>query len=151
LHFHGPASATAEALPSLDSRTNGPWTVVLNGVRRSGDGSVVVTATLTNTTSTTQLFRGFEEPGYALRKGSDGKLNNTYEFSAVTLTVPGATTQYQVMRDGSGACACTQGLMSVEHGQSQAVYAYVTAPSGAATVTVTVQGFAPFLGVQVQS
>jgi hypothetical protein len=146
-----PASATPEQLPSLGSRTDGRWTLVLNGVRRSGEGAVVVTGTLTNSSPSKQLFSGFEEAGYSLRKGPDGKLNSTYEFSAVTLTVPGSTTQYQVMRDGSGVCACTQGVISVDKGISQAVYAVVTAPAQALVVTVTVAGFAPFTGVQVQS
>jgi hypothetical protein len=149
--YPAPAGATAQALPSLGSRNNGPWTIVLNGVRLAGNGSAVVTATLTNTQPTDRSFRGFEEAGYSLRAGSDGKLNSTYEFSAVTLTVPGSVTQYQVMRDGSGVCACTQGVMNVEGGQAQGAYAYVTAPKDATTVTVTVQGFAPFTDVQVQS
>ena len=146
-----PAGATAEALPSLGSRSNGVWALVLNGVRRSGDGAVVVTATLTNTTTSNQMFFGFAEAGYAYRVSSKGEHNNTYEFSAVTLTVPGSATQYQVMRDSSGICACTQGVMSVDRGQTQAVYAYVTAPKDSTAVTVTVQGFAPFTGVQVLS
>jgi hypothetical protein len=155
--YPAPAGATAEALPSLGSRSNGVWTLVLNGVRRSGDGAVVVTATLTVTSSTKasgEAFGGFEEPGYVWRAGASSHItefDKSHEFSAVTLTVPGSTTQYQVMRDDSGICACTQGVLWVDHGQTQAVYAYVTAPKDATTVTVTVQGFAPFTSVQVQS
>jgi hypothetical protein len=144
------ASATAQALPSLGSRTAGGWTLTLNGVRRSGKDSVVVTAMVTNASSRKEAFHGVSEEGYSIRTYADGKYDGTHEFSAVTLTVDGSAVQYQVMRDSKGYCACSQGLGELlEPGQSIAVYAYVTAPPEAATVTVTVQGFAPFTGVRV--
>jgi len=145
-----PASATPAPLPSLGTRTGGRWVLTLNEVRRSGAGAVVVTATVSTATSSSEVFKDFAEPGYATREDAAGKLASTHEFSGVTLTVPGSTTQYQVMRDADGICACTQGLISVDKDRPQAVYAYVTAPPGASTVTVNVQGFAPFTGVRVE-
>ncbi|MDQ1306179.1 MAG: hypothetical protein QG671_2011 [Actinomycetota bacterium] len=148
------ASATAKALPSLGSAASGIWTLTLNGVHRTSKDSVVVTATVTNTSSDVGFYVGgnVQEEGYDIRTHADGKWESPEEFSAVTITVKGSATQYQVLRDDKGYCACTQGLhRNVKSGSSIAVYAYVTAPPEVTTVTVTVQGFAPFTGIPVQS
>ncbi|HET9655863.1 MAG TPA: hypothetical protein VFP72_10950 [Kineosporiaceae bacterium] len=148
--YPAPASASPQPLPSLGSRTNGRWTVVLNGVRKSGANSAVVTATISNVSGENQIFRDFEEPGYAVRTAG-GKWDFTYEFSAVTLTVPGSPTLYLAMRDGAGVCACTRGVMGLDKGMSRGVYTYVTLPPVATTVTVTIAGYPPFTDVPVQS
>jgi hypothetical protein len=140
-------SASPSALPVVGARTNGQWTFALTAVHRAGPGQVLVEGILTSRQHT--FLQGFEEPGFALRKGADGKLDNTYEFSAVSLTVPGDSTVYQPMRDAAGRCACTQGVLSIEAEQPYAVYTLVTAPPAASKVSVLVQGFAAFDNVAV--
>ena len=141
------ASASPSPLPVVASRSNGDWTFALNEVRRAGPGQLIVEGTLTSHNS--HVLQGFEEPGFSLRKGADGKLDSTYEFSAVSLTVQGDTTVYQPMRDSSGQCACTQGVLNIETDQPYAVYTLLTAPQSASQVTVLVQSFAPFTNVPV--
>jgi hypothetical protein len=146
--FPVPPSASPSPLPAIGTRSKGDWTFTLTAVRRAGSGQVMVEGTLTGTNG--GFLAGFEEPGYALRKNTGtGKLDNTYEFSAVTLTVAGDSTVYQPMRDASGGCACTQGVLDVKAGQPYGVYTLMTAPQSASTVTVTVQGFGAFTNVPV--
>lgn len=145
--YPAPASAQPEALPDLGTRSGKGLTLTLNAVRRVSEQAVVVEGTL-SATKNTPLF-DLAEPGYRIRE-VDGERPNTYEFSAVTLAVPADPLVYQPLRDPDGFCACTQGILALDAGQSMGVYTYVTAPAQADTVTVTVRGFAPFPGVTVQ-
>ena len=46
-------------------------------------------------------------------------------------------------------CACSAGVLSVLAGRPFGVYAYMTLPADADTVTITVKGLAPFANVKV--
>lgn len=144
-----PAEVSAEPLPDLGTLETGEWTLTLNGASRVGDQALAVTGTLTSNGPT--VFAGFEEPGFSLRETDGGKLENTYEFSAVTVSVEGDPAVYQVMRDADGLCACTQGVLEAQPDAPMAVYAYVTAPADATTVDVTVAGIGTFEDVEVQA
>ena len=141
--------ATPAPVPDLETIATGEWTLTLNGVDRVSDQALLVTATMTS--NGPGVFRGFEEPGYSLRMNDEGKLDNTYEFSAITLTAGAGPAVYQVMRDANGICACSQGVLDIEPGQPTAVFAYVTAPAEATTVDVTVAGIGTFTGLEVQA
>jgi hypothetical protein len=142
-----PATPSPSALPALGTRENGEWTLVLNAVRRVSDEALLVEATLT-AKKNAGLLVGLEESGYVYVKGS---LNPALEFSAVTVLAPGAPTEYLVMRDSEGRCACTQGVNTIKQGEALAVYAMVSSPPDAQTVTVVVRGFAPFKDIAVVS
>ena len=144
-----PASASPSTLPAVATRSNAEWTYTLNTVRRIAPGELSVEGTLVSKASGT--LTGLEEPGYAVRKGTDGKLDSTYEVSAISVTVPGDSTVYLPMRDDTGRCACTQGLVTIKVRQPYAVYTVVSAPAAATSVTVTVRGLAPFTNVPVAS
>lgn len=140
-------SAAPTPLPALGTRQGSRFDLTLNGVRRASAQAVVVEATLTASGGNTPLF-DLAEPGYEFRE-VDGERPRTYEFSAVTLSVPGDPLVYQPLRDDKGFCACTQGIQFLDGGTSMGVYTYVTAPETADTVTVTVAGYPPFTGVPV--
>jgi hypothetical protein len=148
--FPIPGSPQPQAVPVLKTVTGLGWNLSLNRVSRVSADSVLVEATLRPTTSG-QVFRQFEEPGFLLRQNEEtGKLDNTYEFSAVTLTTQGDPKQYLPLRDETGRCACTNGfLVSLDPAQTLPVYVYMSAPA-ADTVNVTVRGFPSFSGVRVQ-
>ena len=148
-----PAEVTAEALPVVATRENSEWRLTLNEVRRAGEESVVVVGTLTFLEDNRAItFTGFEETGFKYRENDKGGEAMTNEFSAVTLTVPGErAVLYRVLRDESGACACTEGVDAVSQGDVVGVYAYLSAPKDATKVTIAVRGFAPFVGVPVTS
>lgn len=145
--YPAPASASPAPLPDVGSRRGADFTLTLNAVRRVSAQAVVVEATLRAEDSNRPLF-DLAEPGFDFRD-VDGKRANTYEFSAVTLAVPGDPLVYQPLRDEQGFCACTQGIQFLDQGRYLAVYTYVTAPEDADTVTVDVAGFAPFPNIPV--
>ena len=74
-------------------------------------------------------------------------LGGCYDFSAVTLAVKGDQSVYQVMRNEQQRCACSAGQFSVPAGKPFGVWAYMTLPENADTVTV--KGLAPFVNVKV--
>jgi hypothetical protein len=147
--FPIPGSPRPEPVPVVKTVTGRDWQLSLNKVSRISPESVLVEATLT-TTKSREVFNTFEEAGFAVRAGADGQRNNTYEFSAVTLTASGDPKQYLPMRDENGVCACTYGaLISVDPGQTLPVYVYMSAPQSD-TLNIAVRGFPAFTGVQVQ-
>lgn len=129
--------ASSSPLPALGTVKSALGTFTLTAVRRASPGLVSVEGTLTPRNS---VLNGLEEPGFGLRKNpSTGKLDTTYEFSAVTLTVPGDAKVYLPARTSDGRCVCTAGLVTVPAGPL-AVYTYVTAPAAATRATITVRG-----------
>ena len=140
-------SASPTPLPDLGTRKGSRFDLTLNAVRRTSAQAVIVEATITASNGNTPLF-DLAEPGYAYRDTDEGRAS-TYEFSAVTLSVPDDPLVYQPLRDERGSCACTQGIQFLDGGRSMGVYTYVTAPESADTVTVVVTGFAPFPDVPV--
>ena len=147
--FPVPADATAAPLPDLGTATGQGYTVTINSLQRSGPQSALLSATVTNPTGTD--FKDFTEPGYGtlLDPTTKKPLGGAYDFSAVTLAVKGDQSIYQVMRDEQQRCACSAGLLSVLAGRPFGVYAYMTLPADADTVTVTVKGLVPFANVKV--
>lgn len=143
-----PADAEASPLPDLGTAQAGTLTLTLNAVRRVSDEALVVEGTLTASENT--VLTDLAEVGYKVRE-MDGERPFTYEFSAVSVTVPGDDVVYLPLRDEKGFCACTQGILGVDGGESIGVYTYVTAPPDASSVTVNVAQFAPFVDVPVSS
>lgn len=141
--FPVPATPSPSPLPALGTRENADWTLVLNGVRRLSPDSLLVEATVTPKKAT-GVLTGLEESGYLYLKDT---VKPSLEFSAVTVLAQGSPVEYRVMRDEAGACACTQGVNNLKQGDDLAVYAVVTAPRDATSVTVVVRGFAPFAQV----
>lgn len=147
--FPVPADATAAPLPDLGTATGQGVTLTINSLQRSGPQSALLSATVTNPTGTD--FDDFTEPGYGtlLDPTTKKPLGGAYDFSAVTLAVKGDQTVYQVMRDEQQRCACSAGLFLMPKGQPFSVWAYLTLPENADTVTITVKGLAPFANVKV--
>jgi hypothetical protein len=143
-----PADAQAAALPDLGTAVAGTLTLTLNAVRRVSDEALVVEGTLTASKNT--VLTDLAEVGYKVRE-VNGETPFTYEFSAVSVAVPGDPVVYLPMRDEKGFCACTQGILGIDGGESIGVYTYVSAPPDASSVTVNVAQFAPFVDVPVSS
>lgn len=144
-----PAAATPAPLPDLGTVKGQGYTVTLNALHRSGPQSGLLSATVTSEAG--GAFNDFTEPGYGTLFDPTTKkaLGDAYDFSAVTLAVKGDPAIYQAMRDDQQRCACSSGLLSVPAGQPVGVYAYVTLPENADSVTVTVKGLTPFADVKV--
>ena len=147
--FPVPADATAVPLPDLGTATGQGVTLTINALQRSGSQSALLSATVTNPTGTD--FKDFTEPGYGtlLDPTTKKPLGGAYDFSAVTLAVKGDQSVYQVMRDEQQRCACSAGLFLMPEGKPFSVWAYLTLPENADTVTITVKGLAPFVNVKV--
>lgn len=147
--FPVPAAAEPVPLPDLGAREGGDVTYTLNAVRRVSPEAVSVEGTLTAVKGNTPLI-DFAEPGFKVRD-VDGTTPYTYEISAVTLAAPGDPKVYLPLRDEKGFCACSQGILGIDEGESMGVYTYVTAPADAQTVSVTVSPFGVFPNVPVTS
>lgn len=143
-----PVPADAEASPLPDLGTAQAGTLTLNAVRRMSDDALVVEGTFT--ASGNAVLTDLAEVGYKVRE-MDGERPFTYEFSAVSVTVPGNPVVSLPLRDEKGFGACAQGIPGVDGGESIGVYTYVTAPADASAVTVNVAQFAPFVDVPVSS
>jgi hypothetical protein len=143
------ADAKPQALPSLGTRQGDGYTVTINSLQRVGPQAGLLTATVTAASS--GPMQAFTEPGYNVLLDPQTKkpLGGTYDFSAVTVAAKGDPTVYQVMRDEQQRCACTTGMLSVQANVPFGVYAYVTLPMDADTVTVSVKGLAPFADIKV--
>lgn len=146
--FPVPAAAQPVPLPNLGTREASDLTYTLNAVRRVSPEAVSVEGTLMAKGNTPLI--DFAEPGFKVRD-VDGTTPFTYEISAVTLAAPGDPKVYLPLRDEKGFCACSQGILGIDRGQSMGVYTYVTAPAGAQTVSVTVSPFGVFQNVPVTS
>jgi hypothetical protein len=144
-----PADAKPQALPSLGTREGDGYTVTINSLQRVGPQAGLLTATITADRS--GPMQAFTEPGYNVLLDPQTKkpLGGTYDFSAVTVATKGDAAVYQVMRDEQQRCACTTGMLSVQADVPFGVYAYVTLPKDADTVTVSVKGLPPFTDVPV--
>jgi hypothetical protein len=144
-----PADAKPQALPTLGTQQGDGYTVTINSLQRVGPQAGLLTATVTAASS--GPMQAFTEPGYNVLLDPQTKkpLGGAYDFSAVTVAATGDATVYQVMRDEQQRCACTTGMLSVQANVPFGVYAYVTLPKDADTVTVSVKGLPPFTNITV--
>ncbi|MGL4173868.1 MAG: hypothetical protein ACRCTR_07330 [Actinomycetota bacterium] len=146
-------SPTGQTLPDLGTLKTGSYTVTLNSLRRVGPQLGILTATVYQLEGVLD-FDGLQEPGYDYLKNvekrfeTDGTVDSTGEFSAVTLTAPGSSRIYLPVRDENDRCLCTS-YLDVENKIPTGVFVYMTLPEQASAVDITINGVGQFTDVKI--